>query len=63
MRIHLWPERDGRREAMVVPDRRAHLPPIRIGSHSREDLLAELVLVAEHVRLAETPQLPLPFPG
>ncbi len=62
MEIHLWPIRDGRREAMVVPGRRAHMPPIRLGSANKKDLLAELALVTEAVRRAELPQVPAPTP-
>ena len=62
MRIHIWPEQDGRRRIMVVPGGRAHLAPVFLGPTTQEKLRQDLRDTIVRIGLAENPPVSAEIP-
>lgn len=56
MRVHVYKAQDGVWRGMVVPARRAHLPPLNLQAGSKEDFRAALKLAIEAADLSELRQ-------
>lgn len=63
MRVRVYKERDGVKEVLVLPGRRAHLSPILLRAVTKEALMAEVAQTVRAVHAAETGQRPPSLPA
>ncbi len=47
MKVHVYPRVNGKSQALIIPGRAAHLPPVLVSGGDKEAFMAELAAAIE----------------